>query len=124
MTTVLVIEDNENFRTLLRAFLEDAGYEVVEAEALDAGLSVIENQESPFAAALIDFWLAGQSALPVLDRLRVVSPATAIILITGGGPNLSIEASRSFAEVSGPLHFLQKPFGRAELLKLLHHCVS
>lgn len=119
MKTILFVEDDEEFRALFCSVLKAAGYGVVDTDSVKGALSAVENQDHPFTVALLDFWLKGRSVIPLLDRLHENAPETVIVLITGGGESLSIETVRSLSEISGPLHFLQKPFSGDELLGFL-----
>jgi DNA-binding NtrC family response regulator len=116
--TVLLIEDDSDLRQLLSKFLEDSDFDVVEAECFKTATEHLESSNT-FAAALVDFWIGTDSAVPLLDMIRDKFPEMPVVLISGGGGNVTLETTRAVGEVSGALQFLQKPFKKAELIQVL-----
>jgi CheY-like chemotaxis protein len=70
---ILVVEDNDNNRMLVRDVLHASGYRVVEAETAEDGLRMAAEQ--PPALILMDIQLPGMSGIEALQRLRA-DPAT------------------------------------------------
>jgi CheY-like chemotaxis protein len=73
---ILVVEDNDNNRMLVRDVLHATGYRVVEAETAEDGLRMAAEQ--PPALILMDIQLPGMSGIEALQRLRA-DPATRAI---------------------------------------------
>jgi CheY-like chemotaxis protein len=105
MSCVLVADDSRQFAEVLRATLEDAGYEVVTAYSGLAAVAAIENNE--IELAVLDVLMPGISGDAVAERLQLISPGLPVVLMTGG--------DESFAAASG-LPVLRKPFPHEELL--------
>jgi two-component system cell cycle response regulator DivK len=70
---ILVVEDNENNRTLVRDVLQATGYRVVEATTAEDGLRLAADQQPDLI--LMDIQLPGMSGIEALHRLRA-DPAT------------------------------------------------
>lgn len=113
---VLVAEDQEEMRTLLRRALERRGYDVVEApdgpqlvRAIVDGLRASETQVPDLIVT--DVRMPGYSGLEVLARLRREGWTTPFILITAfGDAQLHEEAARL-----GAACVLNKPFAMEDL---------
>jgi CheY-like chemotaxis protein len=102
--TILVADDNRGFADLLRATLEEAGYEVVTATT---GLAAVEcMRKHDVGLAVLDVLMPGISGDAVAIRLRQLDPELPVLLMTG---------NPDFANGSG-LPVLQKPFPQEELL--------
>src|SRR2546425_2967928 len=73
---ILVVEDNDNNRMLVRDVLHASGYRVVEAENAEDGLRMAAERRP--ALILMDIQLPGMSGIEALKRLRA-DPATRAI---------------------------------------------
>lgn len=103
---VLVADDNPSFAELLRATLEEAGYEVVTAATGLAAVSAVERHD--VGLAVLDVLMPGISGDAVAARLLQIDPTLPVILMTG--------ASGDFTAASG-LPVLRKPFAQEELVE-------
>ncbi len=109
---VLIIDDENQIRRLLRFTLEDAGYAVREAETGHGGL--VAAAHSPPDAVILDLGLPDLSGIEVLKRMREWSPLPVLILSVFGQ-----EGSKIAALDAGADDYLTKPFGGGELLARL-----
>jgi CheY-like chemotaxis protein len=107
---ILVVDDDQNSRKLLRRFLEPAGYEVYEADNAESAVRSIK-EHSP-AVAFCDVHMPGANGLWLADQIRAASPTTAMILATGDDAVEPLESLRS-----GVVAYLLKPLDRAKVLK-------
>src|SRR5205814_9836932 len=81
--TVLVVDDNEALRGIVREVLESAGYVVL--EALD-GASALEKAAShPGSVHLLltDLVLPGIDGVALAQRLRVAGPGVRVLYMSG-----------------------------------------
>ena len=101
-------------RAMVRAMLEQAGYEVMEAHEGRTGMH--QHQETPADVILLDLFMAGQEGLETIRALRRVDPQVKIIAISGGGGVGNPQAYLHLAMMLGAQRTLQKPFSRLELL--------
>ena len=111
-TEILVIDDEVQIRRLLRLTLEDAGYQVRDAESGRAGLDAVA--EKPPDAVILDLGLPDLPGLEVLARLRKESALPVLILSVFGQ-----EGSKIAGLDAGADDYLTKPFADGELLARL-----
>ena len=83
MPKILVIDDEESIRLLLKVSLTHQGYEVVTAENGEKGIEVFQ-RERP-AMVLTDIKMPGMDGIEVLGRIKEIDPETEVIVITGHG---------------------------------------
>lgn len=76
--TVLVVDDEEDIVTLMRDFLEAAGYRVLAAPDGAAALATLESE--PVDAVLLDIMMPGLSGYDVLRRIRETSDVPVLFL--------------------------------------------
>ena len=110
---VLLVDDSGLARRSTRRILEQAGYEVVEAED---GLSALERfaVERP-AVVLLDLVMKGMYGLDVLARLRELDPAARVIVVSADVQS----SSRDMGEAAGASAFVNKPVDRDHLLAVI-----
>ena len=109
--TILVVEDEPAIRELLKVNLEDAGYEVREAEDAEAARSAL-NQVLP-DLLLLDWMLPGQSGLALARQLRGTTRTRdlPIIMLTAR----SDEADKVAGLEAWVDDYVTKPFSPREL---------
>ncbi|HEX9628998.1 MAG TPA: ATP-binding protein, partial [Pyrinomonadaceae bacterium] len=109
MTKILVIDDEERVRGLLREILEDDGHEVVLASGGHEGLTLFHNQE--FDAVFTDVGMPGMSGWEVVRAIRESSAELPVAVITGWGEAVS-DDEREDARVDW---VVTKPFTMAHI---------
>jgi CheY-like chemotaxis protein len=110
---VLVVDDEEDVRTMLRDILQQVGYAVVEA---GSGLEAVQRyRAAPTDVVILDLLMPGQTGLGAIQELRRHDPAVKIIAISGGGPSGAIDLL-PLAESYGARRTLHKPFPMEALI--------
>ncbi|HZX41214.1 MAG TPA: response regulator [Myxococcaceae bacterium] len=108
--SILLVDDDENFRERMGRALRDRGHEVRTAGSPEEAAR-LARENSP-ECAVVDLRMPGGSGLEVVSALRSIDPATAVVVLTGyGSIATALEAVRR-----GALHYLQKPVDADELL--------
>jgi CheY-like chemotaxis protein len=108
---ILYVEDDPDYREAVRAILEAAGYEVVEAVSAEEGLAAF--RESAPDAALVDLMMEEVDAgMTLTKELRAAGASIPVFLLSSVGDALSLERA---TEELGVAAILQKPI-RAETL--------
>jgi len=103
-TTVLVVDDEPNVRSVARRVLERIGCRVLLAEGGEEALRLVESG-AQVSVAIVDATMPGLSGAETLRRLRALRPALPLVLTSGHAED---EARRAASEaVAG---FLPKPF--------------
>jgi DNA-binding NtrC family response regulator len=115
---VLIVEDKESLRTVLRKTVEARGYTVEEAgDAYEARRRI---QASRFLVVLTDLRLPAGSGFDVLHTALEADPATSVIVMTAFGT--VEEAVKAMKE--GAADFLTKPVDTDHLLLLLERAID
>jgi DNA-binding NtrC family response regulator len=106
---VMVVDDEPAIRLGFRAYLERAGFEVVEADCLGRARQALLH--ASLDAVLLDVRLPDGSGIDWIEELRQVHPGLVIAVVTGHGDvPIAVEAMRRGAD-----QFVTKPVNMAEL---------
>src|SRR5439155_989330 len=81
--TVLVVEDEDGVRNLVRDILQTAGYTVLEARHGAEALHVSERHVGPIHLMLTDVVMPEMSGRELAQRLAVLRPATKVLFMSG-----------------------------------------
>jgi two-component system response regulator RegA len=108
--SVLVVDDDDVFRTRLGKAFQDRGFEVRTAHNAAEAIR-LAGQESP-EFAVVDLRMPGASGLEVVRELHAIDPASVIVMLTGyGSIATAVEAVRA-----GAVHYLSKPVDVDQIL--------
>ena len=108
---VLLVEDEELIRMIMRENLEEAGFEVFDVASADEAIEAIEDSSRSFSVLVTDLHLAGRSdGLAVARSMRATHPETPVILATGRPDVLGNAA------VDTPFVLLAKPYRGCDLI--------
>jgi two-component system, OmpR family, phosphate regulon response regulator OmpR len=107
---VLVVDDDQRLRDLLRRYLGDNGFNVLVAESAQA-MNRIWLRER-FDVLVLDLMMPGEDGLSVLRRLRGGNDRTPIVMLTAKGEDVD----RIIGLEMGADDYLPKPFNPRELL--------
>lgn len=109
VTRVLVVDDDDEMRALLRRTLEMDGYEVTD---LSRGTQVVETlRRAPFDLVILDKEMPGLTGFDLLPIVRREFPAVPVMLVTAfGGRQIAASALRL-----GATSYLEKPFRLGQL---------
>ena len=112
--TVLIVDDNEIMRSLLKAILREEPYEVV-GEARD-GISALESlaRLTP-DIVLLDVVMPEIDGIEVLRNARRDHPDTAVIMVTGNASAENVQEALK----SGAAGSVVKPFNAAKVVDAL-----
>ena len=83
MSKILVIDDEESIRRLLKISLTHKGYEVVTAEDAKKGIETCLRERPPIV--ITDIKMPGMDGIEFLNQIKVLAPDTQVIVITGHG---------------------------------------
>ncbi len=113
MKRVLVVDDEENLRLVVRSFLKRDGFEVEVAGSGEEALALIESFGPD--VVLTDVRMPKMGGLDLLSTLKAKgSEITVIVMSAYGSVDLAIEAIKA-----GAYDYIQKPFKNEELLLTL-----
>jgi DNA-binding response OmpR family regulator len=106
---ILVVDDDEDIRTLLRELLERAGYDVDDVESGRTALRHLYS--SPPALVILDVTMPDLDGYQTLERIRDLSDVPVLMLTARGD-----ELERVRGLQSGADDYVVKPFGKQELV--------
>jgi CheY-like chemotaxis protein len=118
--TILVVEDEALVRLTACSILQNSGYKVLDASSPQAALTIWKTQMGSINLVLTDVVMpGGMSGRDMVERLRRDKPDLKVVYTSGYSSDfLGRDFSRSSAD-----HFLQKPFGAAELRRAIGDCL-
>lgn len=117
MARILVIDDQEPIRRIVRRALEQAGHEVEDAGDGGPGLEMLARH--PADVVISDIFMPGQDGIQTLRAIRKQFPAVKVIVISGGDSTGMLDLRRD-AELLGAVKSLQKPFTAREIVDLVN----
>ena len=111
MATILIIDDEETIRGLLRSALEKAGYEVIEAANGRQGLELYRHR--PADLVITDILMPEMNGLDMLLELTREFLHAKVIAISGAGGEKNV---LDVAKLLGARQTFQKPFNLLNVL--------
>ena len=113
MRRVLVVDDEENLRLVLRTLLKKHGYEVEVADSGESALAALDSFDPD--VILTDVRMPRMGGLDLLSALKAKQhPATVIVMSAYGNVDLAIEAMKA-----GAYDYVGKPFKPDEIVLAL-----
>ena len=109
MARILLIEDEDSVRAVLRKVLETDGHDVLEAANGEQALQLEEN--GPVDLVVTDIIMPQMDGFGAIHLLRKRDPDIAILAVTGGTADY-LKAAKD----KGACQVLQKPFDTQPLL--------
>ena len=119
--SILVIDDNEHVRQLLRDVLDMAGYQVFEAKNGEEGLKELQSK-SP-ALVIVDMIMPDMDGTEVIRKLRQEHERVKIIAISGGLSSRGLDVL-DLAQRFGATKTIKKPFEIRSILDTVHEVLS
>jgi nitrogen regulation protein NR(I) len=114
MKRILVVDDEESIRELLKDFLETKGYEVAIASDGESGLKMLRDDR--FDLMLMDVMMPGMSGLDVLREIDSENLDIPVIMMTAfASVQTAVEAMKL-----GAYDYITKPF----VLEDIHHAIK
>jgi putative two-component system response regulator len=115
---VLVVDDDDALRDVVRRFLELSGYSVV---AVPSGLTALDVlSQQAFTAMVCDIRMPGLSGLDVVPRALALSPDLTIVMLTASAD----AETATQALLAGASNYLVKPFDLPALQSALVRAID
>ncbi|MCM4159527.1 sigma-54-dependent Fis family transcriptional regulator [Antarcticibacterium flavum] len=118
MVSILIIEDDVAFATMLKTFFEKRDYKVDSAFSAAEGLSKLS--ESSFDIVLTDVRLPDLDGLEILFRVKENYPNTQVIVMTNYAEiNMAVKAMKN-----GAFDYVSKPFQPEAILQTINNALN
>ncbi|MGA2979801.1 MAG: PAS domain S-box protein [Terriglobales bacterium] len=111
--TVLLVEDEESVRELVRVTLASRGYKVLEAENGECGLQIAADFKEPIDILITDVVMPGIGGRELAKKLLTLRPGISVLYLSG----YTEDAVVTQGALGPTTAFLQKPFTLQNLAK-------
>ena len=109
MTSILVVDDDDDIRALVGELLERAGHVVIKAPDGESALKLFYSRQPDLV--VLDVSMPGLDGWEVLNRIRELSDVPVLMLTARAEELEKVRGLRAGAD-----DYVTKPFGRQELL--------
>ena len=121
MARILLVDDEEIVRVLMREALESSGHEVT--EAMNGNEGVAMQRAHPFDLIITDIVMPEKEGLEMIIELKKDFPVLKIIAVSGGG-RVNNSNYLGFAKKFGAQKILTKPVTQEALLYAVNGCLA
>ncbi|HZY10972.1 MAG TPA: ATP-binding protein, partial [Bacteroidota bacterium] len=118
--TILIVEDEEMLRDLLKGIIEDKGYHVLTAVDGEEAVEVYKKNQKDIALVISDMGLPKLGGWEVYHKMKEINPRVKSILASGYfDPKLKEEILKA-----GAKDFLQKPYQPDQILQRIRTVID
>lgn len=121
MARILVVDDEDLVRSLLKTILERQGYAVVAAADGEEGRALLE--AGGFDLLVTDLIMPGREGLELIQEVARDYPGLPIIAISGGG-RMGAVNTLQMARMFGASRTLAKPLRAEELIEAVEEALK
>jgi two-component system chemotaxis response regulator CheY len=116
---ILIVDDNDLMRTLLRGILRNEEYQIV-GEAKNGVIAVEMSERFKPDIICMDVMMPEMDGLEALQTIKAAHPQIRVVMVTG---NPSVENVREAIQ-NGASGFIVKPFNAAKVLDTLNRALQ
>jgi two-component system response regulator AtoC len=118
MEKILIIDDEQVNRVVLKQVLGKEGYQIMEAEDGPQGIQMVKDHSPDLV--LTDFRMPGMNGLEVLEEIRKINSHVPVIVLTAfGDVALTIKSIQV-----GAFDYIEKPFNPIQLKITVHNALN
>jgi two-component system nitrogen regulation response regulator NtrX len=118
LSTILVVDDEQGIREVLRDVLGDEGHRVITVEDGFRALEILE--EGTVDLVILDVWLPNMGGIDVLKRIRDGWPEIEVVVISGhANINMAVQAVKI-----GAFDFLEKPLSLEKTITVVQNALK
>jgi len=115
---ILVIDDDQDYRNILRDFIEHRGHTVLEAESAAVGTDIFLREKIDLVVS--DFMMPEKSGMELLSELKTIYPKVLFIMVTGFA---TMETAKEAIRL-GAYDILSKPVEMDQLSAVMQRALS
>ncbi|MGJ3260766.1 MAG: sigma-54-dependent transcriptional regulator [Rhodospirillales bacterium] len=117
---ILIVDDEQDIRSLTSEILQDEGFETREARDSRSALDSVERREP--SLVLLDIWLQGSEldGIGILKEIKAHHPDVPVLMMSGHGTVETAVQAIKF----GAYDFIEKPFTADRLLLLIERAIE
>lgn len=104
--TILLVDDETDFRNCAARWLARLGYRVIEAASGQAAVRIVEERKSEIGLVILDMVMKGMGGAKTFRELRALVPHLRVLICSGYAFDVSCQGLIR----DGALGFVQKPF--------------
>lgn len=120
MQTILLIDDDADFRVMCRYALEESGYAVLEAPNGEIGVQAF--RETPAEIVICDIFMPEKDGFETIVELTKEFIGVKIVMVTGGEMG-TLDLDRAVRQL-GAARILRKPFTIDSLLACVESLIG
>jgi nitrogen regulation protein NR(I) len=118
MSTIVIIDDDDQLRKSFHKLLTEEGYKVKSAASGEAGLDIL--QSTAVDLVIVDMRLPGMNGLETFQAIHDIEPKLPVIIMTAyGTTETAIEATKM-----GAFDYILKPFEIPDLLTVIKQALE
>jgi DNA-binding NtrC family response regulator len=115
--TILVVEDEELMRAILRELLEKENYRVLTANSAELALEIFTTED--VSVTLTDIKMSGMDGIELLSKIKAVDENALVVIMTAySSVDTAIAALRQ-----GAYDYITKPFVNEDLLQTIKNAI-
>mgnify|MGYP000210971058 CR=1 FL=1 len=117
---ILIVDDENDIRSLIADILEDEGYSTRTASDSDSALKAVRDRVPHLL--IQDIWLEGSrlDGLQILQQVKAEHPELPVVMISGHG---NIETAVASIQM-GAYDFIEKPFNAEKLIVMIKRALE
>ncbi len=118
METILIVDDEKNYPLILRAVLEEEGFEAMTANSGQEALDIINNSDVDLV--LTDMKMPYMDGIELLERVKAKDPELPVVMMTAYGTvEKAVEAIQK-----GAYNYILKPFDNDTLVVFVKKAIA
>jgi len=115
---VLIVEDEEMMRSILRQLLEADGFKVFTADSAETAIAIFSSNE--IVITLTDIKMSGRDGIELLDQIKTIDNEAVVIVMTAySSVDTAVAALRN-----GAYDYITKPFVNEDLLQTVRNAIA
>ncbi len=120
MANILVIDDEEDIRSILKEILELEGHSITTSEN---GKNINNNELPNFDLVITDIYMPDQDGIQIIMNVKRIVPDMKIIAISGGA-FFGVDNTLKTAQLLGARYTINKPFDIDDVVQKVNTLVS